>query len=310
VASGPDAHPIEAEEEAMRVGISLGLTLIDTAEAYGGGRAEEMIGRVITGQRDHVFIVSKVVPSHADPAGIRRACEGSLGRLGTDHLDLYLLHWRDGIRDLSPVVSTFEELKAAGRIRRPRVPHAARRAASANTRGTESLRTLRWREMDSNHRFPVRIKHKDGTRRRRSAYPAHSRHRMHWQKGDSNSAPPLESIPALNCFGTSGFDRAANGRCRSCSSGLCVEVRLFLENRTIVAANRLVRSQADHAASSLVHSASLVQPARIRYWASSADISMVPSGLTLMCRPEKVCTDPRPEGACRRTRYRSGFSGF
>ena len=69
-------------------------------------------------QRDHVFIVSKVLPSHADPAGIRRACEGSLGRLGTDHLDLYLLHWRDGIRDLSPVVSTFEELKAAGRIRR------------------------------------------------------------------------------------------------------------------------------------------------------------------------------------------------
>lgn len=102
----------------MRVGISLGLTLIDTAEAYGGGLAEQMIGRVITGQRDHVFIVSKVLPSHADPAGIRRACEGSLGRLGTDHLDLYLLHWRDGIRDLSPVVSTFEELKAAGRIRR------------------------------------------------------------------------------------------------------------------------------------------------------------------------------------------------
>jgi diketogulonate reductase-like aldo/keto reductase len=94
------------------------LTLIDTAEAYGGGLAEEMIGRVITGQRDHVCIVSKVVPSHADPARIRRACKGSLGRLGTDHLDLYLLHWRDGIRDLSPVVSTFEELKAAGRIRR------------------------------------------------------------------------------------------------------------------------------------------------------------------------------------------------
>ena len=74
--------------------------------------------------------------------------------------------------------------------------------------------------------------------------------------------------------------------------------------------DRLVRSQADQAASSRVHSASLAQPARIRYWASSADISMVPSGLTLMCRPEKVCTDPIPEGACRRTRCRSGFSGF
>jgi hypothetical protein len=74
---GQMRHPIEAEEEAMRVGISLGLTLIDTAEAYGNGLAEEMIGRVITGQRDHVFIVSKVLPSHADPAGMRRACARS-----------------------------------------------------------------------------------------------------------------------------------------------------------------------------------------------------------------------------------------
>ena len=115
---GQMRHPVEAEEEAMRVGISLGLTLIDTAELYGGGRAEEMIGRVIAGQRDRVFIVSKVMPSHADPAAIRHACEASLRRLGTDNIDVYLLHWRDGIRDLSPVVSTFEELKAAGRIRR------------------------------------------------------------------------------------------------------------------------------------------------------------------------------------------------
>jgi diketogulonate reductase-like aldo/keto reductase len=115
---GQMRHPAEAEEEAMRVGISLGLTLIDTAEIYGGGRAEEMIGRVVAGQRDRVSIVSKVMPAHADPAGIRRACEASLRRLGTDHLDLYLLHWRGGIGDLSPVVNTFEELRAAGRIRR------------------------------------------------------------------------------------------------------------------------------------------------------------------------------------------------
>jgi hypothetical protein len=117
-------------------------------------------------------------------------------------------------------------------------------------------------------------------------------------------------------LGTSRVDRAANGLCRSCSSGYGTEVGLFLENRTTAAANVrtgfdcLARPQADQAASSRVHSASLVQPWRIMYWASSADISMVPSGLTLMCRPEKVCTDPIPEGACRRTRYRSGFSGF
>jgi hypothetical protein len=140
--------------------------------------------------------------------------------------------------------------------------------------------------------------------------------RMHWQKGGFELRSPLESIPLRNCFGTSRVDRAANGPCRSCSSGYGTEVGLFLENRTTAAANVrtgfdcLARPQADQAASSRVHSASLVQPWRIMYWASSADISMVPSGLTLMCRPEKVCTDPIPEGACRRTRYRSGFSGF
>ena len=179
-----------------------------------------------------------------------------------------------------------------------------------------SLLTPRWREMDSNHRFPVRIKHKDRARRRGSGIQLRAGNRMHWQKGDANSAPPLESIPPLKLLRTFGFDRQRTGVAAAISSGFWVEVRLILENHTIVAANartrvdRLVRSQADQAASSRVHSASLVQPSRIRYWASSADISMVPSGLTLMCRPEKVCTDPIPEGACRRTRYRSGFSGF
>ena len=132
----------------------------------------------------------------------------------------------------------------------------------------------------------------------------------------SEDAPSLESTPTLNRFGTSRVDRAANGPCRSYSSGFGTEVRLFLENRTTAAANVRTgfncwaRPQADQAASSRGHSASLVQPWRIIYWASSADISMVPSGLTLMCRPEKVCTAPIPQGACRRTRYRSGFSGF
>jgi hypothetical protein len=184
-------------------------------------------------------------------------------------------------------------------------------------RETGSHLTLRWREMDSNHRFPVRIKHKDGARRRGSAVSSSQPVTgCTGRKRDANSAPPLESIPPLKLLRTSGFDRQRTGVAAAISSGFWVEVRLILENHTIVAANartrvdRLVRSQADQAASSRVHSASLVQPSRIRYWASSADISMVPSGLTLMCRPEKVCTDPIPEGACRRTRCRSGFSGF
>jgi diketogulonate reductase-like aldo/keto reductase len=79
--------------EALRAGIELGLTHIDTAEMYGSGRAEELVGEAIAGRRDEVFLVSKVLPSHASFEGTLRACEQSLSRLGTDHLDLYLLHW-------------------------------------------------------------------------------------------------------------------------------------------------------------------------------------------------------------------------
>ena len=111
-------HPAAEEEDALRTGISLGLTLLDTAEVYGDGRAERMIGRVIAGQREIVFLVSKVAPYHATATGIREACTGSLVRLGTDYLDVYLLHWRDGVSDLGVVVHTFESLRAEGRIRR------------------------------------------------------------------------------------------------------------------------------------------------------------------------------------------------
>ena len=83
-------HPEAAEEEALRTGLSLGMTLIDTAEMYGDGRSEKLIGRVIAGQRDRVFLVSKVWQTHVMGDGIARACEASLGRLRTDHLDLYL----------------------------------------------------------------------------------------------------------------------------------------------------------------------------------------------------------------------------
>lgn len=94
----------------------MGMTLIDTAELYGDGRAEQLVGRVIAGQRERVFLVSKVLPYHATAQGIVQACAASLERLGTDHLDLYLLHWR-GDAELPVVVEAFEALRDAGRIR-------------------------------------------------------------------------------------------------------------------------------------------------------------------------------------------------
>jgi len=90
--------------------------LIDTAEIYGDCRSEKLIGRVIAGQRDRVFLVSKVWPTHTRGDGIARACEASLARLGTDHLDLYLLHWPSRDADLSSIVAAFEALRAAGKI--------------------------------------------------------------------------------------------------------------------------------------------------------------------------------------------------
>jgi diketogulonate reductase-like aldo/keto reductase len=110
-------HPATEEEEALRTGLSLGMTLIDTAEIYGNGHSEELIGRAIAGQRGHVFLVSKAWPSHVAGDGIARACEASLTRLGTDYLDLYLLHWPNGVTDLSHVVSAFEGLRSTGKVR-------------------------------------------------------------------------------------------------------------------------------------------------------------------------------------------------
>jgi diketogulonate reductase-like aldo/keto reductase len=107
-------HPQAEEEAALRTGIDLGMTLIDTAEIYG---SEDLIGRVIAGQRDRVFVVSKVWQTHVAGNGIARACEASLKRLGTDHLDLYLLHWPDGVSDFAHVVKAFEDLRASGKIR-------------------------------------------------------------------------------------------------------------------------------------------------------------------------------------------------
>jgi hypothetical protein len=85
---GQGRHPEPAEEEALRTGLSLGMTLIDTAEMYGNGRSEKLIGRAIAGQRDRVFLVSKVWPNHVTGDGIARACEASLGRFGTNYQSL------------------------------------------------------------------------------------------------------------------------------------------------------------------------------------------------------------------------------
>jgi diketogulonate reductase-like aldo/keto reductase len=90
------------------------MPLIDTAESYG---SEELIGRAIAGQRDRVFLVSKVSANHVGGNGIARACEASLRRLGTDYLDLYLLHWPNGITDYAGVVTAFEKLRSAGKVR-------------------------------------------------------------------------------------------------------------------------------------------------------------------------------------------------
>jgi diketogulonate reductase-like aldo/keto reductase len=114
---GQGRRPEAAEEEALRTGLSLGMTLIDTAEMYGDGRSEKLIDHVIAGQRDSVFLVSKVSPNHVMGDGIARACDASLARLGTDHLDLYLLHWPSRDTDLSSIVAAFETLRAAGKTR-------------------------------------------------------------------------------------------------------------------------------------------------------------------------------------------------
>jgi diketogulonate reductase-like aldo/keto reductase len=110
-------HPQAVEEEALRTGVALGMTLIDTSGNYGNGRSEQLIGHAIGGERDRVFLVSKVEADEVSGDGIARACAASLARLGTDRLDLYLLHWPVPTAQFSAVVAGFEKLRAAGRIR-------------------------------------------------------------------------------------------------------------------------------------------------------------------------------------------------
>ncbi|WP_349879887.1 aldo/keto reductase [Micromonospora sp. HUAS YX12] len=103
------------EIAALRIGLDLGMTMIDTAEMYGGGASEELVGEAITGRRDDVFLVDKVLPSNASRRGTVQACRRSLQRLGVDHIDLYLLHWR-GSHPLAETIEAFAELVDAGDI--------------------------------------------------------------------------------------------------------------------------------------------------------------------------------------------------
>jgi diketogulonate reductase-like aldo/keto reductase len=104
------------EIATLREGIALGMTLIDTAEMYGDGATELLVGEALQGLRDDVFLVSKVYPHNASRRGVQTACEASLKRLGTDRLDLYLLHWPGGV-PLEETVEGFEALVRAGKIR-------------------------------------------------------------------------------------------------------------------------------------------------------------------------------------------------
>lgn len=111
-------HARRAEEiAALREGLALGLTLIDTAEMYADGESERLVGEAIAGARDQVFLVSKAYPQNASRDRLPRACEASLARLGTDRIDLYLLHWRGRV-PLSETIEAMERLVAAGKILR------------------------------------------------------------------------------------------------------------------------------------------------------------------------------------------------
>ncbi|MDB5957494.1 aldo/keto reductase [Ramlibacter sp.] len=113
---GDDPALRQQEIAALRRGLDLGLTLVDTAEMYGDGRSELLVGEAIAGRRDQVFLVSKVYPHNASAKAMRKSCEASLGRLRVETIDLYLLHWPGSV-PLAETVEGFEALRRAGKIR-------------------------------------------------------------------------------------------------------------------------------------------------------------------------------------------------
>lgn len=127
---GDDPARRDAEQQALARGIDLGLTLIDTAEMYGDGRSERLVGEVIEGRRDEVFLVSKVLPQNASEMKMMLACEKSLERLGVDRLDLYLLHW-EGRVPMEENIAAFQELIDEGMILRWGVSNLDLRAMQA-----------------------------------------------------------------------------------------------------------------------------------------------------------------------------------
>ena len=114
---GQGRRRVSIEEEAMRTGIALGMTVIDTSRNYGEGASEKFVARVIKGQRDRVFLISKVQADEIELGRFQRSFDGSLSRLGTDYLDMYMLHSPVPSRYLSGTIAKFEELRAAGKIR-------------------------------------------------------------------------------------------------------------------------------------------------------------------------------------------------
>jgi diketogulonate reductase-like aldo/keto reductase len=114
---GQGRHPADVEQDALRTGISLGMTLIDTSGNYGHGRSEQLVSHVLAGERERIFLVTKVEGDEISGDGIARACQASLGRLGTDYIDLYLLHWPVASSKFPGVVAAFEKLRAARKIR-------------------------------------------------------------------------------------------------------------------------------------------------------------------------------------------------
>ncbi|MBV1834702.1 aldo/keto reductase [Novacetimonas pomaceti] len=113
---GDDDGRRKAEIQSIQLGLDAGLRVVDTAEMYGSGRSERLVGQAIAGRRDDVYLVSKVLPSNASRKGVHDACAASLKRLGTDRLDLYLLHWRGSV-PLEETVAGFGDLMRAGMIR-------------------------------------------------------------------------------------------------------------------------------------------------------------------------------------------------
>ncbi|WP_181357299.1 aldo/keto reductase [Stenomitos frigidus] len=140
---GEQAHNRQSESDALRHGLDLGLSLIDTAEMYGEGGAEEVIAEAIVDRRSDVFLVSKVYPHNASKKGTIAACERSLKRLKTDYLDLYLLHWRSST-PLAETLEAFQTLQQAGKIRAYGVSNFDAKAMEAanHLKGGDAIATL------------------------------------------------------------------------------------------------------------------------------------------------------------------------